>query len=355
MRVAVCDPYAFFPLHSLVYGPLTDLSELSEVERFVRTVVLHDEISMDLEPDPYVPEADPEFTEEEEVAGGRSVIVATGPVLTGYDFFTQRFGPGEPETPDIPLSPTLIKVAREFSNADEGNVYYEAHIEYLQHIINIVRNGGSALLTGKFGSATIGVSTQFPAELFKYLDRDWQKFAKEVNAGELGFMVPPVLSIILTRCARREAIPIIIKDLRAEWADARAKVWALVDRLKTSQTLVEAHEIRQELASASRMLSPAQDKIHTRPVRVLWDLIAGSAVGGVTAMVSGGRPEVGAAIGALGTASKSFPQLMHDLGPALFGRGAFDLARRIRRHVGNIEYDALSRLLSDAEKRELGL
>jgi hypothetical protein len=207
MRVAVCDPEAFYPLRSLVSGPLTELSELTKVERFVRTVVLHDEIVMDLEPDPYIPEADAEFTEEE-LTGGRSVIVATGPVLTGYDFFTQRFGPGEPETPDIPLSHTLVEVAREFSNADEGNVYYEAHIEYLQRIVNIVQRGGSALLTGRFGSATIGASTQFPAELFKNLNGDWQKFAKEVNAGELGFVVPPVLSIILTRCARRETIPI---------------------------------------------------------------------------------------------------------------------------------------------------
>src|SRR4030042_1230910 len=103
MRVAVCDPYAFYPLRSLVSGPLTDLSKLTEVERFVRTVVLHDEISMDLEPDPYVPGADPEFTEEEEFAGGRSVIVATGPVLTGYDFFTANLGSGEPETAYMPL------------------------------------------------------------------------------------------------------------------------------------------------------------------------------------------------------------------------------------------------------------
>jgi hypothetical protein len=46
MSVAVCDPDAFYPLRSLVAGPFNDLRDLIEVERFVRTVVLHDEISM---------------------------------------------------------------------------------------------------------------------------------------------------------------------------------------------------------------------------------------------------------------------------------------------------------------------
>jgi hypothetical protein len=46
MSVAVCDQEAFYPLRSLVAGPFTDLRELIEVERFVRTVVLHDEISI---------------------------------------------------------------------------------------------------------------------------------------------------------------------------------------------------------------------------------------------------------------------------------------------------------------------
>ena len=57
MSVAVCDPEAFYPLRSLVAGPFTDLNELTDIERFVRTVVLHDEISMELEPWPYDPDS----------------------------------------------------------------------------------------------------------------------------------------------------------------------------------------------------------------------------------------------------------------------------------------------------------
>jgi hypothetical protein len=350
MRGVVCDLEAFEPLHSLVRGPLLDLHELTAIERFVRTVVLHDEISLLFTPLPYDPQT------------GRSPLhvaaMALGPKPEAtYGLFTGRLpGSGTAEIAAIPLSPALVEVARRFSNAEEGNDHFKTHIAFLQRIVDLVRQGGSALLSGKFGTTAIGASTRFPPTWFENLDRDWQQFAREIDAGGINIMVPPVLSIILTRCARREAIPAVIKDLQAEWADARGKVWALVDRLKVARTVAEAQEIRRELEAASRLLSPTQSEFDTRPGRVLWDLVAGGIAGAATAMVSGGRPSVGATIGAvISAAAKSVPPLIHELGPALFGRGAFDLARRIRQETLRIEYDALARLLTDAEKRKLGL
>jgi hypothetical protein len=355
MSIAVCDPAAFYSLRSLVAGPLTDFCELTEVERFVRTVVLHDEISMELEPFSYDPDSDHEVPEEEWRDGMRNVAVAVGPVLTGYDFFTSRRSGEKPEIPEITLAPALIAEARKFANAEEGNVYYKAHIGYLQRVVNILQNGGSALLAGKFGSAAIGASTRFPAELFQNLDQGWQQFAKEADAGELGFMVPPVLSIVLSRCARRDAIPIVIKDLRDEWATARHKVWGQVNRLKDVHTIEETIEIRRELEEASRLLSPTQHEIDTRPVRVLWDLVAGGLAGAAIAQISGGHSGVGAAVGAFGKASGSVTSYIYELGPALFGRGAFDFARRVRQETMRVEPGALARLLTDTEKRKLGL
>jgi len=331
-----------------------DLHCLTEVERFVRAVVLHDEISMELEPWPD-PDIEDEFTDEEQRAGERNVIVAIGPVLTGYDFFKESHGASKPKMQDVPLSSLMIEAARKFSNAEEGNVYYRAHIEYLQRIVSMVHRGGSALLAGEFGRYAISTSSEYPKKLFEELDGDWQQFAREADAGELGFTVPPVLSIILTRCSRRDAIPDILRDLRDEWADARTKVWALLDQLKTIQTISEVRKIRQELAAASRLMSPAKDEIDSRPLRVLWDIIAGSAAGSATALISGGHPVAGAVIGALGMASKTVPPLIHELGPALFGRGAFDLARRVRDEAMNSEYNSLAKLLTDTEKRKLGL
>jgi len=97
MSVAICDQEAFYPLRSLINGPLTNLNELHEVERFLRTVVLHDEISMELEPCPYDPYSESMLTQEKRNAP-RNVIVALGPVLTDYDFFSKRTGTKKIET-----------------------------------------------------------------------------------------------------------------------------------------------------------------------------------------------------------------------------------------------------------------
>jgi hypothetical protein len=49
-KLAVCDPHTFYPFCRLVEGPLTDPRDLEAVERFKRTVVLHDELIMGIEP-----------------------------------------------------------------------------------------------------------------------------------------------------------------------------------------------------------------------------------------------------------------------------------------------------------------
>lgn len=355
MSKVVCDPEAFYPLRSLVTGPFTDLRALADVERFVRAVVLHDDISMEIEPLPYDPYAEQEYTEEEQGNGIRNVIVGFGPVLTGYDFFKKNTSVDNHAALGITMSPTLLSMAREFSNADEGNVYYGAHISYLERIVYTIRGGGSALLNGEFGNAAFEATSAYPQSIFENLDRDWQQFAREAESGALGFVIPPVLSIVLTRCARRDAIPAILKDLRDEWADARAKVWSLLNQLKSVKTIAQKKDIQQELQEASRLISTCQHDVVTKPVRVLWDLVTGSAVGAGTAMLSGGNPGIGAAVGALGKASQSFVPLISELGPALFGRGAFDLARRVRRGVMYAEHDSLARLLTDSEKSKLGI
>ena len=88
---------------------------------------------------------------------------------------------------------------------------------------------------------------------------------------------------------------------------------------------------------------------------MLWDLIVGGVAGAATATISGTRPDIGAAIGAIGVAARSLRSLTVELGPTLFGRGAFDLARRVRRELLRTEYDTLARLLTDAEKSKLSM
>lgn len=355
MSKAVCDPDAFYPLRSLVKGPLKSLEELGEVERLLRAVVLHDEIFMVLEPMPYDPAGELEIMEEKDFAGPRNILTAIGPVLADYDFFTDTTGPGKPQIPNIPLSQSLLEVARDSSNATEGNAYYNTHVDFLKRVIGITREGGSAILSGHFGTKAIITSSRYPDDLFKSLNQDWQNFAREAADGSLQFMIPPILSIVLTRCARREAIPAIIKDLRDEWADARAKVWARLDELKTADNIDETRKIQAELSEVTQLLSPKDIEYETLGVRVLWDLIAVGLGGVAIAQLAAGNPVVGGASAALALAARAAPTLLHKIGPALFGRGAFDLGKRVRRELLKTEYDSLSKLLSESEKRKLGL
>jgi hypothetical protein len=352
MSIAVCDPDAFYPLRSLVKGPFDNIEDLPAIERFVRTVVLHDELVMEADPLSYDPEADEEFSEEEKRAGGRSIIVAFLPVLNGYDFFSDPLA--KQPVPDIQLSPALLEIAATFANAGEGNVYFRAHVEHLKRLLGVVEQGGSVLLSSEYGQGIVDTAQRFPEDLFRQLDGDWQRYAREAEQDGLDFLVPPVLAIILTRCARRDAIPNVIRDLRDEWADARRKVWGLLDNLRRSRTLREGLEIRKELSEAARLFSPDVKEGYTQPIRVLWEVLAAAGAGAVTAQLSGGKPALGATTGAVAQVARSLP-ILHEFGPALFGRGALDLARRVRKELGRVDLGALPALLSDAERRNLGL
>jgi hypothetical protein len=62
----------------------------------------------------------------------------------------------------------------------------------------------------------------------------------------------------------------------------------MLDALRASRTLGEAMDIRRELAEASRMFSPQVTEVDTRPVHVLWEILAAASAGAATAHLSGG-------------------------------------------------------------------
>lgn len=351
MSTAICDPRAFYPLRGLVSGPFHDVAELGAIERLVRAIVLHDEIAMEFVPLPYDPEGDIEPSEEEVQAGGRNVIVAFGPVLTGYDFFSDTYDLRS--VPEIDLTPALIQVASRHANAGEGNVYFTAHTDCLKRVLKVVQGGGSVLMEDTFWQDAVRTAQRYPESLFQHLDEEWKRYARHAEEDGFGLLVPPVLGIVLTRCARRGAIPAVIRELRDEWASPRRKVWELLAALRVCGTVGEAEEIRDELSAASRLFAPRASDLDSRPVRVFWEILTGGGVGAIIGQLSGGHPVVGAVTGAL-TRVPPVAGLVHEFGPALFGRGAFDLARRVQRAVAQVERDALPRLLTDAERQSLG-
>jgi hypothetical protein len=353
MKPVAIDLQTFGPVGRLVSGPLENVSDLLRIEEFVRAAVMHDGIYLHLLPG---------YGWQQE-AGFIDLLDEMGPdsLLARKD--DAYLMPDEP----LAISPALTKFASEYAGRvletpDIGQAltdYEQAHLAetytgYIEQVVWTLRNGGSTLLNSDFGAKLFAQAEQYPDSLFRGIDQSWNEYAQLAQSDGLEVTVPPLLGVVLTRCARRDAIPSVIRELRDEWACARKKVWSLLDALRVCQTLSEAVEIRKELTDASRLFSPTSTELDSRPVRILWEIVAAGAAGAGVAALSGGRPVIGAVTGAVTQCARNVPAFTHEFGDMLFGRGAFDLARKVRRAVSQVECDALPRLLTDAERRKLG-
>lgn len=384
VSVAVIDAEALSGLQRLVDGPLEKIEALVDAEWILRVVLLHDELQPIFLPasDCRGPEwldlvaaLDPEAASIPIVAKDpsetRTPLRYSGglnPALTAMELWLSTFHDVSQKLARIPsdfkVSQTLYDAVEELTKEAENHsparrpeqeqtVLRSALLESARDVAWLVCEEGSVALASPLGSVFLPLTQKLPLS-FEHLDRNWHLFAHQCQSNGLDLLVPPLLSVVLTRCSRRDAIPSVIRDLRNEWATPRQKVWSLLAHLRTSRTLGEAEEIQKELADASKLLCPDRSEIDVRPMRVLWEIIAAGAAGAGVAAVSGGHPALGAVTGGITQAARNLPAFTHEFGEILFGRGAFDLARRVRRAVSTTELDALPRLLSKAERDKLG-
>ncbi len=351
VRSLLCDSESFQPFRRLIEGPL-EPDDLPLVERFVRAIVLHD--SALLKPDITITIVD----------GGEAECHIAPPELNEYGLL-RRYAADTIPMPNVGELFRAAIVATEASLAQKED--HEVTVEGIDRLLpNLIAVAFGAGLSAGYlvagGSVLISNGTTAndedgghgPEALFGDLDTAWQEYARASANDGFGLLVPPVLGILTARCARRDAIPAVLADLRQEWSSARRKVWELLEALRKCSTLAQGIEIRDELAQASRLFVPQQNQFQTRPIRVFWDITAGIAAGALITAMSGGKPVIGAITGGVGQAARSVPSLLNEFGPSLFGRGAFDLARRIRREIPGIERDSLARLLSSSERQKFG-
>ena len=342
--IAVFDPDAFYPMRSLVEGPLSTLDELPQIERFMRAAILHDEMRMEIAPLPAPSE------EEEELNTGPNIIVGFGPVLAGFEeLLCNRIGP-KVETA-ITLNDRLLKVATEVCGAGPGNPYYDAHVEFLQRLVNVLDGSGSVICDSPLAYQAELVSSHYPADLFAKLDRDWQEIVRE--AKELGPLLPPIVAVVLRRAQTRSAIPSILKELRDELSEARNKVWTLLRTLGSARNLKEFSDARRELESVSQAFSLFTGEEKSSSGRILWDLL-GSGVGAIAGLVATSHP-IGGAIGA--AAVPVIVEGVRCFSTLFSGQGAVDLGRRIKAEVLSTRptIRALYGLLNDSEREKLGI
>ena len=218
MSLALCNPNAFYPLRAFVTGQFTTAEDLPKLERFIRSVVLHDEVRMIMDPLPD-PIDEPEWREEEIAAGARNVVVAFGPVIDPYreldllDYLPRAERPGE-------LSQELARLAEQNAGRDSGP-YFDAHIQFIGNVVTAVQNGGSIVCENSIANEVVEAASRIPDGLFDELDRGWTELVRSANEGNVGLVVPPFLAIVLNRCARRDAFLQVLADLKREFAEAR--------------------------------------------------------------------------------------------------------------------------------------
>jgi hypothetical protein len=257
--------------------------------------------------------------------------------------------------PDFDLRTLIAELNVVHQKEVARGIVQNRELHFLREVFDVIARGGSAVLASQLGTAALRTASKYPSKLFDQLDELWQQYASRVNDHGLGLLVPPVTAIVLSRCARREAIPVVVRDLRDEWARGRRKVWDLLLALRSARTLGDAKEIEKNLDDASQLFAPERTRHDSHPVRVIWEIATSALMGAGVASLTGTRPTIGAATGLISHIPRSVPALLDEFGPALFGRGAFDLARSVRRATSDVEFMALRRLLTDPEKKSLGL
>ncbi len=350
VRRAIFDPEAFYPFRSFVEGHINNWSQFDSIERFLRAILFHDEVCMEIEP------ISGSIDDDEHEPGPRNVVVGFGPVLENYDgLLVSPSGPHQRFS--TALSKKLLDITLRRCPGGPGDPYYEAHLRYLQTLAHTWESGGSVVCDGELATEAQMAGSQFPPVLIERLDKDWKNYVHTAELRGIGPSLPPILCIILTRCGKREDIIPVTKVLREEWNTPRRKIWKLVEQLKTANTINEAYDIQKEFEEASKHLSPVNGDISLSPLRVIWDIFAGAGGGSVDAAVAGGDPGTGALVGGARALVSTIASQGTNFARTLFGCGALDLANRVRNQAMKVEpvTRLLSRHLTQEEKSLLQL
>jgi len=316
MKTAACNAKAFEPFQRVVAGPCSP-DDLHHAERFARAVVLHDDLRML-----------PESFRITVGADGYSTVSPLVVKTESFETFGSYFDPSFVEA-SSGRELLMSTVRREADGKTFFDPFGVSVILALEHL----RVGGSAVVTDSTWQievrtadrkvekkqhtaeweSRLAPAEEYPEKLFSQLDESWQLLARKLALGNFNLRIPPVLGIVLTRSARRDAIPKVLLDLRNEWTDARSKLWQRIDAMKNAVDIRQATDLTRELEAASMLFSLNQTEYDTQPMRVFWDITAATGAGAV----AGGS--AGAAAAAASAGAKSLPKMLQDLGPALFG------------------------------------
>ncbi len=101
------------------------------------------------------------------------------------------------------------------------------------------------------------IFSAWPAHVFSSWHVDYDNLIRRVRGPGLGISLPPLVAIVLSRAAKRDDIPLVLRDLRDEYAAARRSLWSRLAELWSAPTLAKQHKVAHELNAAAEAIVDA--------------------------------------------------------------------------------------------------
>ena len=127
--------------------------------------------------------------------------------------------------------------------------------QYVHYLIGLHRHGFVVYSdTPVYRACNQHVFSLWPGHLFEQMDSSYRKLTRELVGPGIGFQLPPLTTVLLTRSRKRYLIPRELVELRQEFGKAREELWSLLIDMWTSPTLAGQVRILKKLDRAAESL-----------------------------------------------------------------------------------------------------
>lgn len=156
------------------------------------------------------------------------------------------------------LQSSYLHYASPYSGIQTHAVFGDRPVDHARYLVGCHRAG---LLV--FGASPIAQVCEehlfiaWPRHLFEILGEDFEQQSRLIAAPNVAFGLPPLLSILLGRAARRTQIPFEISAMREEYASARTELWALLANMWRAESFAKQVKLARALQMAAKSIVPA--------------------------------------------------------------------------------------------------
>jgi hypothetical protein len=130
--------------------------------------------------------------------------------------------------------------------------------EYLAYLVGLHRRGFTVYsYTPAARVCAKHLFSLWPGRIFERLDDEFRRASKELVGPGIGFPLPPLITVVLSRAKKRSRIPDEIRNLREEFQPSRTELWSLLIEMWNAPTMKQQVRILRNLNSAANSLFTA--------------------------------------------------------------------------------------------------